>query len=206
MTNPEVGEAINPSTGTGAGMIAFLDYAIKRKEMVEATAVALRTGCKKVLEIEDDSNTVDLKTADVDDIIRRFRNGARGQMKDRSIDQYEQRFRQTVDMYRKWLVDDPTWRPAGRAPKTANGSSTARAATPRNTVTPVQGGGTGMPRHDEPAAPGMITYPIPIRPGVHGRIVLPEDLTTREAQRIAQFVAALAFEEQLALPPGSSAQ
>lgn len=50
----------------------------------------------------------------------------------------------------------------------------------------------------------MITYPLPIRRGVQGRLVLPEDLSKKEAQRIANFVAALAFDERLAITAGES--
>jgi len=42
----------------------------------------------------------------------------------------------------------------------------------------------------------MITYPFPIRPGLRGSIQLPEDLTAREASRIAAFIATLAVEEE----------
>jgi hypothetical protein len=41
----------------------------------------------------------------------------------------------------------------------------------------------------------MITYPIVIRPGVHGKITLPEDLTPREARRIAAIIPTLALDE-----------
>lgn len=200
MTSIEVEEAVSPSSGTGAGLLTFLDYLINRNEMVEATASALRTGCKKVLDVEGDPNAVDLRSADVDDIVRRFRNRWRGQMKDKSIDQYDQRFRQSVEMYRKWLEDDPSWRPSARTRSTAvatkrtavNGSTMAAAAVPELTA-------------DAPSSPpaaGLVTYPLPIRPGVQGRLMLPEDLTAKEAKRIANFVSALAFEEQLAITAG----
>jgi hypothetical protein len=41
----------------------------------------------------------------------------------------------------------------------------------------------------------MITYPFPIRPGMQGKITLPEDLTRREVQRIAAFVGTLATDD-----------
>jgi hypothetical protein len=211
MTSPEVEEGVNPNTGTGVGLIAFLDHLIKRNEMVESTASALRTGCKKVLDVEDDPSTVDLRTADIDDIIRRFRNRWRGQIKDRSIDQYEQRFRQSVDMYLKWLVSDPSWRPTRQAPRaTTNGTGVAPTKKPasRSSSPAAVSGSTAAAEPEDapsgPTSPGMITYPLPIRRGVQGRLVLPEDLSKKEAQRIANFVAALAFDERLAITAGES--
>jgi hypothetical protein len=115
----EMEESANPSAGTGAGMIAFLNFLIRKNEMVEATAVALRTGCRKVLDTEDDWANVDIRTLDVDGLITRFRNKSRGDLAERSVSNYEQRFRSTVEMYRKWLEDDPSWRPSTRTRSTA---------------------------------------------------------------------------------------
>lgn len=199
----EMEESASPSAGTGAGMIAFLNFLIRKNEMVEATAVALRTGCRKVLDTEDDWANTDIRTLDVDGLITRFRNKSRGDLADRSVSNYEQRFRSTVEMYRKWLEDDPTWRPSARTRSTAaavkrssagsNGSKQAAEKVPTPELAP-----------DAVAPPvaGMVTYPLPIRPGVQGRLVLPEDLTAKEAKRIANFVSALAFDEQLAITSG----
>ncbi|MFZ5869147.1 MAG: hypothetical protein ACOYXW_01230 [Actinomycetota bacterium] len=185
-------------------MIAFLNFLIRKNEMVEATAVALRTGCRKVLDAEDDWANVDIRTLDVDALIMRFRNKSRGNLADRSVSNYEQRFRSTVEMYRKWLDEDPTWRPSTRT-RATNGAAkrTASAGTAKTDAAPF-----AEPTPEAPAAPpaaGMVTYPLPIRPGVQGRLVLPEDLTAKEAKRIANFVSALPFEEQRAITAGDNA-
>lgn len=193
----EMEESASPNDGTGAGLIAFLNYLIDKNEVIEATGSALRTGCRKVLDVEDDWANVDIRTVDVDGLIGRFRNKYRGDLAERSLANYEQRFRSTVEMYRKWLDDDPSWRPTTRsrstsASKKVNGNPAAPKPDPQTpAVTP-----------DTPPSAGMVTYPLPIRPGVQGRLVLPEDLTAREARRIANFVSALAFDEQLSLPAG----
>jgi hypothetical protein len=194
----------NPNSGNGEGFLAFFDYLINRKEMVEATASALRTGCKKVLAVEDDLANLDLRSADVDDIVRRFKNHSRGSMKDRSVEQYEQRFRQSVEMYRKWLNQDPDWLGTRRskAPSASNGAprkATRAVAAPQALADARE---TSAP--EAPPAPGMITYPLPLRPGMQARLVLPEDLSRNEAKRITNFVSALAFDEQLAITTGDA--
>lgn len=195
--------------GTGAGLIAFLNWAIAKNELVDATASALRTGCQKVLSVEEDPNAVDLRTANLDNIIDRFKTKHRMDMKDRTREQYEQRFRQSVEMYMKWLDNDPTWKPTTRrrtsTPKPSSNGGAAKVSAPSTpnvaaeTPSASQGGGT----HHGPA---LITYPFPIRPGLQGKISLPEDLTMREAKRIAAFVSTLALEEeptqQLAITAG----
>lgn len=194
-------QGASPGDGSAAGMIAWLGWVIDKNEMVDATAGALRTGCQKVLAVEDDWNSLDVRGMDVDSIVTRFRNKHRGDMKTSTLDAYEQRLRQSVDMYVKWLNDDPTWKPAQRrrATKAANGNGT----TPGAAVKVKQ---QEQAKVDPPPQPGMITYPFPIRPGMQGKITLPENLSMREAKRIAAFVSTLAFEDEpepmKALPAG----
>lgn len=175
-------------------MIAWLNWTISSNELLEATASALRTGCQKVLDVENDPAQLDIRTADLDTIIYRFRNKHRGTMKDQTIDTYEQRFRQTVEMYSKWLNDDNSWRPATRK----RSSSAAKKTDSKRTEAPKAQATTPEPMRvvEESSGPKLIQYPFPIRPGLQGMISLPEDLTTREAQRIANFVASLAFEDE----------
>lgn len=76
--------------------------------------------------------------------------------------------------------------PEGKAPQsTSDGAAVPAMSTPAQPEVP-----THM---------GMVTYPLPIRPGVKGTLILPEDLSRKEAERVARFVAALAFDEKRAL-------
>jgi hypothetical protein len=201
-------EEVDPSSGTGAGMIAFLNFAINRNEMIEGTAVALRTGVNRVLETDESFRQMSVQDMDVDDVLRRFRIKFRGKMKDASLSEYEKRFRQTADMYRKWLIHDPSWRPAPRkvtAPrrsKAENGAS-GTAVKPAGSVSGSQKTRVA-PGVSNPPAPDatMITYPYPVRPGLVAQVSLPADLTVKEAERVAKFVASLAFEERLAITGG----
>lgn len=187
-----------PGDGTAAGMIAWLNWTIASNELVEATAVALRTGCIKVLAVEDDLDEVDVKAVDIDTIVLRFRNKHRGTMKDQTINTYEQRFRQTVEMYKKWLDNDASWRPATR---NRGGAGVARKSEKQAGVSvPSAKVETAVQAESTPSA-HLIQYPFPIRPGLQGKISLPENLTVREARRIANFVASLAFEDEEPVRP-----
>jgi len=192
-------------------MIAFLNYAIKKNELVEATAVALRTGVKRVLETDDALPQAEVRSMDLDDVVRRFRNKYRGQFKDQSLNDYEKRFRQTAEMYVKWLDNDPSWRPAPRkasAPrrKAAEGASGAASGPAKPAQVRQNGSMTANPGASVPAGVTMVDYPYPVRPGLLAQISLPEDLTAKEAERVAKFVASLAFEERLAITAGPTQQ
>lgn len=201
MSSMAEGTTSTVTDGSGGGLIAFLGWTIDKNELVDATASALRTGCMKVLSVENGWEDLDLRTADLDGILSRFKIKHRMDMKDRTREQYEQRFRQSVEMYVKWLDDDPTWKPAQRKRATStngggNGNKPSPAPASVPSAAPVE-----IPTKQAPPQPGMITYPFPIRPGLRGSIQLPEDLTTREASRIAAFIATLAVEDEAETAP-----
>ena len=50
---------------------------------------------------------------------------------------------------------------------------------------------TDLTRAAGDVRPTLITYPFPLRGGLQVKITLPEDLTEREARRIAAFVVTL---------------
>ena len=187
-------------SGTGAGLLAFLDWTIEKNELNKATGSALKTGAKKVLSVEDDPMAVDLRTLDVENFLVRFTNKTRGEFKDKSQDVYRQRFRQSVGMYLTWL-DGGEWRPARLRPTgsvggNGNGSAAAprqRTQTPATPTTTAASPPIDTPRSPAPSA-GLIEYPFPLRPGLRARLMLPEDLSVAEADRIAAFIHALAFD------------
>lgn len=202
-TGVEVEQEGSPP-GSAAALIAFLNWAMKKHELVDATASALRTGCIRVLSVEEDLSALDLRTADVDAIVERFRNSNRLKMKPRTIDQYEQRFRQSLDMYLKFLADDPQWKPASRRrarteaqARTKPASSSQPAATLSNLTQVDLASATS-------AEVGTIAYPFPVRPGLLARFILPSDLTGQEVDRIVAFISTLAVENGGQRPPASA--
>ncbi len=206
MTEPVRSDPDLLNSATGAGLIYFCDIMIKRNEMTKGTGSALRTGCKKVLDTEDDPDNIDLRELDQEGLLRRFVNKNRVDLNDRSLQTYQQRFRQTVDMYLKFIEGDPNWntvkvRTAGpKLAGTSKGTKTGNVVE----MKPTASGAASSP--DATSAAGMIEWPIPIRPGVTGKLVVPDSMTQREAQKVVKVVTALAhaFAEQLALPPGAS--
>lgn len=205
-------EEVDPNEGTGRGMVAFLTMAIRKNDIVDATGSALRTGVRKVLETDEELESTKVQDYDVEEIIRRFRIRNRASMKDASLNEYEKRFRQVVDMYSKWLNDDPDWRPKARSsrpraakPAASNGTSNGNGRV-KAAPASVNAGPVGMVESAPTPPVGMVTYPYPVRPGMLAQITLPEDLTSKEAERVAKFVASLAFEERLAITAGPSSQ
>lgn len=171
----------------------FLNWAPEHDYMNSTTASGLRTGVRKVLGDDEDLEQIDIRHADIDDIVLRFHNRARGKMKDRSVDVYESRFRSSIETYIKWLNKDKDWIPA--ASRTRKPASSGGAA--KRQVTSVVQKNESDSTELAPSGPGVITYPFPIRAGFQGKITLPENLTRREAERVAAFIKTLAVEDEV---------
>lgn len=181
--------------GTAAGLLSFIEWTISRHELVPATATTYRTAARRVLEGEGDPASIDLRRIDVDELLRRFANRRRGDFKEQSLNAYAMRFRQALSMYLSYL-DGGDWRPTPRAARRQDDKTDSagrrRPSMPPRTAVESGNADTDPPHPDSRAvAAAMITFPLPIRPGVRGQLVVPEDLTAAEAQRISQVVAAL---------------
>ncbi len=202
VSNPEDAELLN--SGTPVGLYKFLDLAMKRGDIPQPTGVALRVGSKKVVDIDGDDQ-LDLRNLDQDDLLRRFHIKSKVDLNDKSRATYEGRFRKAVSMYLKYLDNDPTWKPKPRA-STSKTTSRAKMSAPTPSVddTPDTTDTSAVTPPATSPGPGMIEFPIPLRPGVQGKLILPDDLTKREAERVVKVVSALAIEEQLAITAGPS--
>jgi hypothetical protein len=198
MSTAETEDGPHPQSGTAQGMVDFLGYVIDNHYMNGATASALRTGVKKVLEAETDLDAIDIRHADLDDILHRFHFRARGKMKDKSVEVYESRFRSSVEMYRKWLDKDKDWLPASARTRKPSGNTPAPSKRGATSKTSKEPAAAALVEHEltlAPSGPGLITYPFPIRAGMQGKITLPENLSSREAERISAFIKTLAIED-----------
>lgn len=200
------------SDGTGAGLLAFLEWAGTRGEITPATAKSIAVSIGKVLAVEADPDGVDVRNLDPDDLFGRFETLNRTAYTTESMNTYKSRFFRGIAMYRAWLEKRSDWKSAGlRPPSTAvavrstgNGRAASRSRPKRSSAEATAQGSTETV--DAPAAPpnlAMVPYDLPLRPGLRVRLVLPELLTQADAKRIAAFVDSLAFDQADATPEGA---
>lgn len=201
--------AVAPKDGTGGGLLAMLDFCIKTGVLNQSTAKAIKTGVTKVLEIDDDYQNLDVVNMDEDAFLKRYWNLRLNSVSDGTKEAYQQRFRQARAMYLARLDGAKDWSSAGGRATPANGSSSRpsrKTRQPSKTDATASAADSASPaggEHHTAADVTMIRYPLPIRVGVQGMLVVPEDLTAREAKRVSAFVAALAYDEQLAIGAGA---
>jgi hypothetical protein len=193
---------VDAMDGTGAALLAFLDWTGEKGLLSTANARAIKVGVKDVLEQAEgpDWESTDVRTLDVDDVVRRFETKRATRYTPKSLAAYGQRFRSAMNMYRGFLADPGGWRPQ-RQPRSTSASTRrqtngdrpkTKVTLPANTPPPRP---PGEESHDRP---DMMTFPHPIRRGnqtLYARLILPHDLTMKEAEKIGQHIKTLAIED-----------
>ena len=187
---------------TGAGLVAFLDYAIQKGYLKTATGQAMKTAVKEVLsatEGADGWETVDLTSLDETDVLRRFETLRAMKFSAGSLATYKGRFSRAAAMFEEFRASPTSWRPSVKQRSRAKGTNGSSVAPPSS---PEVGAGEPWAAPSAPTRhPGhgsaIITYPFPLRQGVLASVELPPDLTRREARRLAAFIESLAIEDEV---------
>lgn len=184
--------------GTAAGLDSFLAWAGRTGELNANTATALRTTCKGVLAVDAAGGGADVISLDVEALLDRWENLNRTRYSAGSLTTYRSRFRQSVAMYKAWLVKDPAWKVAGRASSSkgtrgAAATGRPRKEAPRPVTEDVKPDADVRHPPTETTGTRLVAYEMPLRPDLLVRLTLPVDLTPTDADRLAAFVRALAF-------------
>ncbi|MFZ1701885.1 MAG: hypothetical protein WBO10_05380 [Pyrinomonadaceae bacterium] len=175
-------------------LLDFLSHTGNKGMMPTATSRALAVAVRNVFGVLDEDEQKNIGELDLNSVIKRFNNKRAKDFNPGSLKEYGRRVQRAIELYEQWKEN-----PAEFSVKTR--STGARRKTGRTTQTDIN--------HHEPA-PSSATYPVtPIPPGRRGtfqssfpvgpgRVVtlsnIPEDLTSGEADKLAQFVRLLAVE------------
>lgn len=189
-------------TRSGAGWMKFFEYVINKRKLPEPQALAYRTAARRVLEVEDDPDAVDLSKVDVEDLLKRFRIKNKTKLAEQSFAAYESRFRRGLTMYLRWLDSEPDW--AGKSRRSrkpsiktvSNGESGARRPPP--TSTPPASVSASVDEHGHNGGsllgkPELFDYPVALVDSkVTAILRLPRTYTTGDAARMSALINALA--------------
>jgi hypothetical protein len=168
-------------------LLEFLDHAGDKGLMPAATAQALAVATRNVLGILSDDEKADLSQLDLEAAVRRFTNKRAKDFNPTSLKEYGRRVKRAVGLFLSWREDPANFRiktrGTGTPRKKEKGSANSEAAATEATSEEVP---------DEIA--GTYRSSVPIRPGLVVTLVnIPDDLTSAEAERIANFVRILAL-------------
>lgn len=178
----------------------FLDYALEKGLLKPETAKSRKTAVNKILEKIPSEQREDVRKVDLDLEAEHFANRQGAGYIPASLQTYKSRAKTALADFEAYVDSPMTFRPAGASSgKTQSKSSgqTQRKAQqkskqqkPAADANEGESGGRGS---EERQVPEGLTFPVPIRPGLIVQLRgVPFDLTTAEAEKIAQVVKALA--------------
>jgi hypothetical protein len=172
-------------------LIDFLDHTRKKGLMPAATAQALAVASRNVIGVLDNEEQENIAGIDIDATIKRFNNKRAKDFTPESLKVYGSRVRRAIELFEQWKTN-----PAEFSVKTRNSS-------PRRTLTKLR---QNFVENEEPSVspldlqiptsrPGTFQSSCPVGPG---RVItlsnIPEDLTSNEAGKLANFVKMLAVD------------
>jgi hypothetical protein len=188
--------------GTGGAVIAFLDYTGEKGLVNPGTAKAMKVAVREVLEQAEGPGwqSTDVRGLDAEDVLQRFNNKTAGRFTPKSLQAYQGRFRKALSMYSQYVKDPGGWRPVKQPRLSSQSRRRMNGSRPEE---------QSSPQHSSPVDenPDMMTYPFPLRRDgnvVFARLILPHDLTPREAERIGDHIRTLAVDEPKHEPDSES--
>jgi hypothetical protein len=175
------------------GLLSFLDWNAEKGMMAKNTVNGRKAAVSGVLGVLDPEEKGDITLIDLDAVMSRFLNLHGKKYNPSSLNVYKSRTNASINDFKKWLEDPLSFKPmAGKSEKNASGKSSKPQKSrpkPISTDPPVNPGAVSTTQHAT-----ANVFPIQIRENLVVRIHgLPFDLTSSEAERIANVVKAMAM-------------
>ena len=168
---------------TGKAFVEHWAGAAEKGLMTKATAQAMATSCRRVLEVEQNWENVDVLVLDVDKLSSKFKKLRAQYYKPSSLEDYESRFRRGVKSYRLFLADPSNWRLGSGAKKMMASKPRARNSLDGYT-----------PENTDQQETGFQRYVYPFRPNVLATLTIPQDATVAEIRRLVAWAQTLAVD------------
>lgn len=175
-------------------LLDFLSHTANKGMMPAATSRALAVATRNVFGILDEDEQSNIGALDLNAVIKRFNIKRAKDFNSGSLKEYGRRVQRAVELYEQWTENPAEFSVKTRATGTRRKSPKASQNDVNNEVTPtnvVEASVAQIPtsRHG--------TYQSSFPVGA-GRVItvsnIPEDLTSLEAEKLAQFVRMLAIE------------
>ncbi|MBZ9843297.1 hypothetical protein [Mesorhizobium sp. CA5] len=172
-------------------LLEFLDYLARKGLLNKTTANARKAAAGKVLALLDETEAADLTNVDLDHLMHRFSNIAGSDYTPGSLNTYKSRIKTSVEDFLNYQDNPMTFKVGGvaGARKTGERQRAGQGSGERPAARSV------VPAVIAPPA-SVSVLPIPIRQNLTIQIQgLPFDLTSAEANKIANVVRAMAISD-----------
>lgn len=178
-----------------AALMRFIDLLVPQGLMNANTVSGLRAACVRIL--EDVAETDDLRRVDVPTAIRKYHNRHPGDLKGTVLKEYERRLTRALADFTQYTEDPTSYKGRGRGPNGGSEGKTARKPKPKNTaIVPLTGGAIVETTPPKLTAVAGLSLEYPLRADFLAQVVVPRDMTTFEARRLASFIMTLAADYQ----------
>lgn len=173
-------------------LIEFLEWTAEKGLMAKNTVGGRKAAVSAVLGILDPEEKGDVTSVDLDSAMTRFVNLQGKKYNTSSLNVYKSRTNAAIADFRKWLDDPLSFKPqANKVEKKPQGKT---AKGPKETASKVGQADQQQPGASASPSASANVFPIPIRENIVVRIHgLPFDLTSSEAEKIANVVKAMAM-------------
>ena len=168
---------------TGKALVEHWKWAADRGLMPKNSAQTMAVSCRRVLEVEQDWENVDVLALDEDELSSKFKTLRASSYKKSSLGDYASRFRNGVRSYRSFLADPDNWRYGSRDKKASTSKPQSRQSH----------GGDAAPNADQRTA-GLQEYVYPFRKAVLATLTIPRDATSAEIRRLVAWAQTLAVD------------
>ena len=168
-------------------LLDFLNHAGDRGLMPTASARALAVATRNVFGVLEEDEQKNIGKLDLDAVIKRFNNKRARDFNPGSLKEYARRVRKAIELFEEWKSNPADFSVKTRTSRRSKSEpSSEKISRPTNSFPETQAS-TGQS--------GTYQSSFPIRAGrVITLLNVPEDLTSAEAEKLAQFVKMLAVE------------
>ena len=168
---------------TGKALVEHWAWAAEKGLMPRGSARAMAVSCRRVLEVEQDWENVDVLLLDIDDFCRRFKKLRAMDYKPSTLGDYASRFPRGVLSYRAFLADPSKWRFGSRTKKTNTPRPGYRLSDAVDTARSADQNGTILQE-----------YVYPFRKNVLATLKIPQNATAAEIRRLVAWAQTLAID------------
>jgi hypothetical protein len=171
-------------------LLKFLDYLADKGLMKGAAIASRKAAANAFLGILKPEEAEDLSNLNLDEVALRFANLKGSQFKPDSMRVYKSRVSSSLEDFKTYRKNPLAFKPSASIAK----NSTTQKNDKPGAKTKSQP--TALTKEQFYVPSQEVSFPIPIRPNVIVQLVgIPNDLTKREATKIANVVVALAQDD-----------
>ena len=171
---------------TAKDLLEFWPNLSRQGLIAKAAAANYKNAVNAILSGTETPNEADVKELDVDELFRRFVNLNAKRYKPETLGVIESRFRRARSEFLRWAENPKAFQPEIGQTRRKNPSTSSTKSERRKETK-----GAPDDRHEEEFGDEggpMISYPLPLRPGIVAKLTVPADLTDADVSRITAFL------------------